>query len=79
MVVYIKKVYAHLVVGQGEHPGHGQCVATIVAGSGQHDDRRVFGPFFHDGCRERFCGALHQVNALDGLVLNGILVKLVEL
>ncbi len=78
-VVNVEEIHTDLVVLFCQKSCHGQGVASVVAGSGKDYHGRAVGPLVHDGACDGFCSSLHQVDRLDGLVRNGIVVKLVNL
>ena len=79
MVVYVEEVDRNLEASLCQHACHGQRVATVVAGAGEHDDGREFCPLLSNGCRECLRCPFHEVNRVYRLMLNGIFVKLMNL
>ena len=79
LVVNVKQIDRHLIAGIGEQARHGKGVATVVARTGEDHHWRAVGPLLHYGGGEGLRGTLHEVDALHGLVLYRVLVKLMNL
>ena len=65
----------HTISFVGKHTSHGQGVTAIVARSGKDLYDKGSAPAASNGSDELLGCSFHQVDGLDGLVIDGILVQ----